>query len=137
MAKHVLRHLAPVIAEALEMEEAVAKCLSYSPGVEGAMLSRLDGERSLCNMCSTSISNLHGACSECEWDFCTYCLSSQTAFPLSCLNPDCNSTTLLQVNSDSFTICLYPLFVNKLPYQFNYHFTHRPRGTLMILKFQS
>lgn len=113
MAKHVLRHLAPVIAETLKMEEAAAKCLSYCPGVEGAMLSRLDGERSLCNMCSTSISNLHGACSECEWDFCTHCLLSRATFPISCFNPDCNST-LLQVIPDCTTICFYILLVNML-----------------------
>jgi len=94
MAKHVLRHLAPVISRALEKENEAAKRMSCPGGVEEAPLSRLDGERSLCDLCSTSIANLHGTCVECKWDFCIDCIMNQTESPIPCLNPECKHKKL-------------------------------------------
>jgi hypothetical protein len=53
-----------------------ARALGCQGGVEAATWEDLEASRVACNICATSIPNLHAHCTSCDWDMCINCLEA-------------------------------------------------------------
>ena len=60
------------IQDLLSIEDIEAKAAGFE-SLEKVPHSPMDGERVLCNVCATSIPNLHFTCNDCKWDLCVQC----------------------------------------------------------------
>lgn len=74
LAQLALEYIREPLSDLLSVEEAEACAAGYSR-LEDVPQSMIDGERILCNVCATSIPNLHFTCDQlgCGWDICPQC----------------------------------------------------------------
>lgn len=71
--RFVLRRTAPVVKAVLEAEDR--EVAREGRQLEQVAPVKLRKERFMCNVCATSIANLHRHCQACDWDVCVTCCS--------------------------------------------------------------
>eukprot|EP00798_Chlamydomonas_sp_ICE-L_P014387 gene14387-20389_t len=71
-SEYALSHMAEPVRQLLEQEDTLAKALGYN-SVEKVPYVSMDRDRVVCDVCATSIANMHTTCTECRADFCVDC----------------------------------------------------------------
>eukprot|EP00955_Chlamydomonas_euryale_P026577 280376-Chlamydomonas_euryale.AAC.4 len=81
-----------------------ARLLGHDQGIESVPWSSLSRDRALCDVCATSLHNLHMHCGACGWDVCTACVQRARSHaapapasqpPRLCVNPGCSFSAAL------------------------------------------